>query len=68
MAEGLVIGVDAGGTRTHALLADRHGRVLGSGKAGPANPRSGARDPTTALETALRQTLGQRDPGAVTAG
>lgn len=32
-----VIGVDAGGTKTVALVSDLEGRVLGAGKAGPAN-------------------------------
>ncbi len=68
MAEGLVIGIDAGGTRTRALLADRHGRMLGHGRAGAVNPHSGALEPAAALETALRQALGERDPSAVTAG
>jgi N-acetylglucosamine kinase-like BadF-type ATPase len=35
--EGLFLGVDAGGTKTVALLADGSGRVVGSGRAGPCN-------------------------------
>ncbi len=34
---GYLLGVDGGGTRTRALLADTHGRVLGQGEAGPSN-------------------------------
>ena len=34
---GLLLGVDAGGTSCRARLADRNGRLLGEGKAGPAN-------------------------------
>lgn len=34
----LVLGVDAGGTSTRALVADRDGRVLGRGRAGGGNP------------------------------
>jgi N-acetylmuramic acid 6-phosphate etherase len=44
---GLVIGVDGGGTSTRAALADRAGGVLGRGEAGPGNPKSAG------LETAL---------------
>jgi N-acetylglucosamine kinase-like BadF-type ATPase len=33
----LVLGVDAGGTKTHALVVDRDGRVVGFGSAGPGN-------------------------------
>ena len=32
-----VLGIDAGGTKTVALLADADGRVIGEGRAGPAN-------------------------------
>ncbi|MGC8946929.1 MAG: BadF/BadG/BcrA/BcrD ATPase family protein [Anaerolineae bacterium] len=31
------VGVDAGGTKTHALVADESGEVLGVGRAGPGN-------------------------------
>ncbi|WP_035736132.1 N-acetylglucosamine kinase [Glycomyces arizonensis] len=33
----LFLGIDAGGTRTRALLADSGGAVLGTGESGPAN-------------------------------
>lgn len=33
----LVLGVDGGGTKTLAAIADENGRVLGIGRAGPAN-------------------------------
>src|SRR6266567_3392558 len=32
------LGIDAGGTRTRALLRDSSGKILGRGTAGPANP------------------------------
>lgn len=35
------LGVDAGGTASKSRLVDQDGRVLGSGKAGPANARVG---------------------------
>ena len=34
------LGIDAGGTRTRAALADGKGRVLGVGEAGPGNPHN----------------------------
>ena len=37
----LYLGVDAGGTASKSRLTDAHGKVLGSGKAGPANTRIG---------------------------
>lgn len=33
----MFLGVDAGGTKTHALVADSRGTVLGIGRAGPGN-------------------------------
>ena len=33
-----ILGIDGGGTRTTAWLADAHGRVLGRSVAGPSNP------------------------------
>ena len=36
----LVLGIDGGSSKTRALLADRAGRLLGSGTAGPANQQS----------------------------
>jgi N-acetylglucosamine kinase-like BadF-type ATPase len=35
---GLLLGIDGGGTRTTAWLADENGKVLGRGRAGPSNP------------------------------
>lgn len=47
----LLIGIDAGGTGTRAVLVAPDGTVLGSGTAGPANVN------TVGLETALAQAL-----------
>ncbi len=33
----IVLGVDGGGTKTHAVVADGHGETLGSGVSGPSN-------------------------------
>src|SRR5262245_37161968 len=37
MPDSLFLGIDAGGTHCRARLVDAKGRVLGSGRAGPAN-------------------------------
>lgn len=37
MSDGYLLGIDAGGTKTHALIADRNGRVVGGGESGPGN-------------------------------
>lgn len=42
MAGALFLGIDAGGTHCRARLVDGDGRILGSGKAGPANLTIGA--------------------------
>ncbi len=36
----LFLGIDGGGTRTRAVIADQTGRILGHGEAGPSNPHS----------------------------
>ncbi|MFF4340396.1 N-acetylglucosamine kinase [Kitasatospora sp. NPDC001540] len=62
----LHLGLDAGGSRTRAVLADRAGTVLGRGGAPGANPAGG--DPGTALAhlaAAATAALGGRPPGRV---
>lgn len=34
----MIVGIDGGGTRTRAVLADANGRILGTGQAGTSNP------------------------------
>ncbi len=62
MSQGaLYLGIDAGGTKTHALIADAAGRVRGVGAAGPGNWEG------VGLEGALatyRDALGQALAGA----
>jgi len=54
----LFLGVDAGGTKTHAMLADETGAVLGVGHAGPGNWESVGLDGTyRALHAAIREAL-----------
>jgi N-acetylglucosamine kinase-like BadF-type ATPase len=64
----LVIGVDAGGTSTRCVVADRTGRPLGLGAAAGFNQRSSGGDPVARLEQALASALGGLDPAAVRAG
>src|SRR5258708_419174 len=37
-SRGLLLGVDGGGTKTHALVVDANQQVLGEGTSGPSNP------------------------------
>lgn len=64
----LVVGVDAGGTSTRALVADGEGRALGTGTAAGMNQRSSGGDPADRLGEAISAALGSHDPGAVRAG
>jgi glucosamine kinase len=60
MAAGeLFLGVDGGGTRCRARLADRAGRTLGEGVAGPANIRLGLEASLAAVLVAARQCLAE---------
>jgi N-acetylglucosamine kinase-like BadF-type ATPase len=62
MREGFVIGVDGGGTKTHALVADLSGRVLGRGAAGPSNVQAvGAEATYTALDAVVAAALADAD-------
>lgn len=70
----LVLGIDGGGTRTRACLADESGRVVGWGEAGLANVHhAGADVATENLRLAISGALGQAgasagDVGAAFAG
>ncbi|MFJ9813066.1 N-acetylglucosamine kinase [Streptomyces sp. NPDC101158] len=72
--EGRVIGIDAGGTRTRARLADAAtGRTLGEGTGGPGNalsvpPDTLARHLAEALRGAVRSGGGGAEAVAVVAG
>ncbi|MEV7770321.1 BadF/BadG/BcrA/BcrD ATPase family protein [Kitasatospora sp. NPDC086791] len=64
----LHLGVDAGGSRTRAVLLDAAGTRLGRGESGGANPAG--QDPARAigqLAAAVSAALGPRDPALVTA-
>jgi N-acetylglucosamine kinase-like BadF-type ATPase len=50
----IVLGVDGGGTKTHAIIADVNQRVLGEGTSGPSNPlRVGITNAATAIREAI---------------
>jgi N-acetylglucosamine kinase-like BadF-type ATPase len=56
----ILLGVDIGGTKTRALLADEHGAVQGVGLAGPGNHETVGYDGlTVALRTALDKACAQ---------
>ena len=54
------LGIDVGGSKTHALVADEDGRACGFGKAGPGNHEGvGYAGLSAAMQTATRQALAQ---------
>jgi N-acetylglucosamine kinase-like BadF-type ATPase len=51
-----VLGVDGGGTKTRAVVADSRGEVMGQGHSGPSNPlRVGVSDSTVAVREAVER-------------
>src|SRR3954453_10727113 len=57
-----VLGIDAGGTKTVAVLADLEGRVLNEGRAGAANLRTeGELEVEKILHTVIDQATDGRD-------
>jgi N-acetylglucosamine kinase-like BadF-type ATPase len=68
-SDGCVVGLDAGGTSTRALLAGLDGRRLGTGSAGGANPNSHRpEDAAERIATALCAALTGIEPDTVRAG
>ncbi|MFC1411505.1 N-acetylglucosamine kinase [Streptacidiphilus sp. N1-12] len=63
-----VLGIDAGGTATRALLVTLDGQVVAGGEAGPGNPIVGGRAAVRSFADALEQALRGTDPGTVRAG
>jgi N-acetylglucosamine kinase-like BadF-type ATPase len=54
----IVLGVDGGGTKTHAAVADERGSLLGFGVSGPSNwEDAGVEMATAALTAAVREAL-----------
>lgn len=60
-----MLGVDAGGTSTRALLAATDGTRLGTGSAGGANQRSSTGSMAAAIGAAVAGALDGQDPGSV---
>lgn len=53
-ADSLVLGIDAGNTKTVALLADAQGTVLGAGRSGPGNIYVSPRDAREVIQDAVQ--------------
>lgn len=64
----LVLGVDAGGTASRAVLATRDGTVVGRGSAGPGNPTAAGPAAARSIGAAVREALGEHDPASVRSG
>lgn len=60
----LVVGMDAGGTKTRAFAVTRDGQIVGRGAGGGANLLSSP-DPQGSIAAALREALAGRTPDAV---
>ncbi|CAN5332922.1 N-acetylglucosamine kinase [soil metagenome] len=53
---GFYLGVDGGGTKTHAALIDEKGDIIGEGQAGPSNPlRVGVRQSAEVVRDAIER-------------
>ncbi|WP_336788959.1 N-acetylglucosamine kinase [Paenibacillus sp. MMO-177] len=55
----LFLGIDAGGSKTHALLADENGRVLGRGSGGNGNHQTAFEAARTEIDRACSEALRQ---------
>lgn len=63
MSQKYLLGIDVGGSRTRALVADSAGRVLGFGEAGPGNHEVVGYDGLfAAMRDALSRALAELDP------
>lgn len=62
--QGLVVGLDAGGTKTRAFAVTRAGEIVGRGAGGGANLLSSP-DPQGSIAAALREALAGRAPDAI---
>src|SRR5689334_4779552 len=65
----LVVGVDAGGTSTQAVVTSLSGDAVGRGSAGPGNPLTvGFEAAAAAMGAALRAALGSLPPTRIARG
>lgn len=62
--KGLVVGIDAGGTKTRAFAVDQDGQVVGRGAGGGGNLLSSP-DPQGSIGAALAMALGGREAEAI---
>ena len=62
--KGVVVGIDAGGTKTRAFAVGRDGEVVGRGAGGGGNLLSSP-DPQGSIGAALSEALGGRDADAI---
>ncbi|MFI1996338.1 BadF/BadG/BcrA/BcrD ATPase family protein [Actinoplanes sp. NPDC020271] len=64
----LVVGVDAGGTASTAVVATTGGAIVGRGRSGPGNPlTAGSGNAAAAVAAAVRSALGGHSPALVRA-
>jgi glucosamine kinase len=64
----LVVGVDAGGTASTAVVATVDGRIVGRGRSGPGNPlTAGSGNAAAAVVAAVEQALGSLTPALISA-
>lgn len=68
VAERYYLGVDGGGSKCRASVADAQGRVLGSALAGPANPFHGVEAARQSIEDAARGALEDAGMPSITLG
>jgi glucosamine kinase len=69
MGAPLYLGVDAGGTKTHAVLVDANGEMIAEATAGPGNPLSAGEEAARrSLEGAVREALRAGRPVAAHLG
>src|SRR5512140_1110079 len=64
MKNGIVVGIDAGATKTRAFAVDRAGEVVGRGAGGGGNLISSP-DPQGSIGAALAEALGGREADAI---
>src|SRR4051812_28301668 len=67
MRDELVVGVDAGGTTSRAVIATTTGEILGRGTAGPGNPLGEGPRAAAGIGAAIEAALSGKDPSTVVA-
>lgn len=61
----LMLGVDAGGTGSRAVVLDTAGELVGRGDGGPGNPCVTGADAVRSIGATIRAALGEHDPATV---